>query len=115
MSAHRVHDPEERMVSLWFLFRTFLKIGCIAFGGFTALIAVVENEMVRKGKHLGTEDMLDGISLAMLLPGPVAINVVAFVGYRLRGGAWRPGDRCGCDATFFFFVAGPFPCLFSLW
>ncbi len=73
-------------VSLWFLFRTFLKIGSIAFGGFTALISVVENIIVRKRKLLQADDMLDGISLAMLLPGPIAVNVVAFVGYRIRGG-----------------------------
>jgi chromate transporter len=31
--------------------------------------------------------MLDGISLATILPGSIAMNVVAYVGYRLRGGA----------------------------
>jgi chromate transporter len=67
------------------LFLTFLKIGCIAFGGFMALISVVQNYTVERKKLLTHEDMLDGVSLATILPGPVAVNVVAFVGYRLYG------------------------------
>ncbi len=51
-----------------------------------ALISIVQNIMVEQHKLLDDEDMLDGISLATLLPGPVAVNVVAYVGYRLRGG-----------------------------
>jgi chromate transporter len=88
------------------LFRTFLKIGSIAFGGFTALISVVENIIVRKRQLLQTEDMLDGISLAMLLPGPVAVNVVAFVGYRLRGGFGALVSAAGVILPSFILLAG---------
>jgi chromate transporter len=73
-------------VSLWTLFTTFLKIGSTAFGGFMALISVVENVVVERRRWLTHEDMLDGVSLATILPGPVAVNVVAYVGYRLHGG-----------------------------
>ena len=73
-------------VSLGFLFWTFLKVGSTAWGGFMALISVVQNLMVERHRLLRDEEMLDGISLATLLPGPVAVNVVAYVGYRLRGG-----------------------------
>ena len=50
-----------------------------------ALISVVESIIVERRKLLVHEDMLDGISLASVLPGPVAANVVAYVGYRLKG------------------------------
>src|SRR4029077_3534482 len=73
--------------SLLSLFLSFLRIGCTAFGGFMALISVVQTDMVERRKLLAPADMLDGISLATILPGPVAVNVVAYVGYRLRGGA----------------------------
>jgi chromate transporter len=106
MTTSQPREKEEKSVSLWFLFQTFLKIGCIAFGGFTALIAVVENDMVRKRKLLRTEDMLDGISLAMLLPGPIAVNVVAFVGYRLRGGAGALVSAAGVILPSFFLLVG---------
>lgn len=109
--SHRHPDvgetgAEPAPVSLCFLFFIFLKIGCIAFGGFTALIAVVENDIIRKRKLIRTEDMLDGISLAMLLPGPVAVNVVAFVGYRLRKGIGALVAATGVILPSFFLLTG---------
>ena len=59
-------------VSIYYLFWTFLKIGSTAFGGFMALVSVVENIIVERRELLHYEDMLDGISLASVLPGPVA-------------------------------------------
>ena len=72
-------------ISLWSMFKLFLRIGSTAFGGFMALIAVVENHVVERRKLLTHEEMLDGVSLATVLPGPVAVNTVAYVGHRLRG------------------------------
>jgi chromate transporter len=72
-------------ISLWKLFTLFLRIGSTAFGGFMALIAVVESNVVERYKLLSHEEMLDGVSLATVLPGPVAVNTVAYVGHRLRG------------------------------
>src|SRR5258708_27975279 len=71
--------------SLWSLFLSFLKIGSTAFGGFMALISVVQNEIVERKKLLTHSDMVDGISLATILPGPVAVNVFAYIGYKLYG------------------------------
>ncbi len=68
------------------LFLIFLKIGCLSFGGFMALIAVIENEIVKRRNLINHSDLLDAIALANLLPGPQAVNVVAFVGHRLYGG-----------------------------
>ncbi|OGI43339.1 MAG: chromate transporter [Candidatus Muproteobacteria bacterium RBG_16_65_31] len=75
-----------RPVSLWSLFWIFFRIACTSFGGFMALISVVENVIVERKKLMQHHDMLDGISLASILPGPVAVNLVVYVGYRLRGG-----------------------------
>ena len=50
-----------------------------------AMISVVENVVVERKKLLTHQEMLDGISLASMLPGPVAVNVCTYVGYRLRG------------------------------
>ncbi len=63
----------------------FFKIGCVAFGGFMALISVVEEVVVRDKRWLEREAMLDGISLANVLPGPQAVNTVTYVGYRIGG------------------------------
>jgi chromate transporter len=72
--------------SLLVLFLCFLKIGCVSFGGFMSLVSMIETQVVEKRKWLAAEDMLDGVALASLLPGPMAVNTVAYVGYWLRGG-----------------------------
>ncbi len=72
--------------SLSKLFICFLKIGCVSFGGFMSLVSMIETQVVERRKWLSNEDMLDGVALASLLPGPMAVNTVAYVGYRLRGG-----------------------------
>jgi len=72
-------------ISLQYLFFTFLKIGAISWGGFMALIAVVQKQLVDNDKVIREEVVLDGISLASVLPGAVAINVVTYIGYQLRG------------------------------
>jgi len=76
---------KQESVTLSYLFWTFLKIGSTAFGGFMSLISVVESFVVQRRKLMTHEDMLDGISLAAVLPGPMAGNVIAYVGYRIRG------------------------------
>ncbi len=75
----------KKEVTLWYLFLTFLKIGATSWGGFMALISVVQKNLVEKDKIISDEEVLDGISLASVLPGPVAFNVVTFLGYRIKG------------------------------
>jgi len=75
----------DKEISLKYLFFTFLKIGAISWGGFMALVAVVQKQLVDKDKIIREELLLDGLSLASVLPGAVAINVITYIGYHLRG------------------------------
>ncbi|MBN8854556.1 MAG: hypothetical protein BGO55_21745 [Sphingobacteriales bacterium 50-39] len=68
-----------------YLFCTCLKIGMVSFGGHMALVAMVQKIMADKDKRVSHETILEGISLAGLLPGPLAVNVVAHIGYRAKG------------------------------
>lgn len=70
------------LATLWWI---FLRIACTSFGGFMATISMVQNVVVARRGLLQDQDVLDGLSLASALPGPLAINVIAYVGYRLRG------------------------------
>lgn len=94
-------------VSLLTLFGIFFRIACSSFGGFMAIISVVQNVVVERRKLLTHEEMLDGVSLATLLPGPTAVNVVSYVGYRLRGGA-------GALVSVFAAVLPPFVLIMAL-
>ena len=91
-------------VSLATLFWVFFKIACTSFGGFMAMISVVENEVVTRRKLMAHTDMLDGISLASILPGPVAVNLVVYVGYRLRGGMGALISAVGAVLPSFTFI-----------
>jgi len=71
--------------SLTYLFLTFLRIGATSWGGFMALISMIQKKVVEKDKNLEGTDIMEGISLASVLPGPMAVNVVSFVGYKLGG------------------------------
>lgn len=90
--------------SLRSLFWIFFKIACTSFGGFMAMISVTENIVVERKKLMSHQDMLDGISLASILPGPVAVNLVVYVGYRLRGGIGALISACGAVLPSFFFI-----------
>lgn len=74
----------QKETGLKYLFFTFLKIGCVSFGGHMALIAVVQKEMIEKDKTLSQENLLNAVSIASLLPGPLAVNVVSYIGYHLH-------------------------------
>ncbi len=84
-----MHNEEKNITtnktSLSYLFFTLLKIGAISWGGFMALISVVQKEFTEKKKLISNENILDGIALASILPGPMAFNVVTFLGYKLNG------------------------------
>jgi len=55
-----------------------------------ALISVVQHYAVEAEENCSRRGYAGRISLATILPGPIAVNVVAYVGYRVRGGmgAW---------------------------
>ena len=93
------HDADIRLAALWWM---ILRIASTSFGGFMAMISVTQNVVVERRKLLSGEEMLNGISLASVLPGPTAINVVAYIGYRLRG---VPGAViCVCAAVLPAFI-----------
>jgi chromate transporter len=80
-----VMKKETQKISNWQLFWIFFRIGCVAWGGFMALISTVRYEVVTIRKLLDDKEVLDGVSLASLLPGPLAMNVVAYVGNKIGG------------------------------
>lgn len=67
------------------LFLLFIKIGLFTFGGGYAMISLVENEFVTKRKTLTDGEFLDLISVAESTPGPIAINMATYVGYKECG------------------------------
>jgi chromate transporter len=65
--------------------RVFGRIGLLSFGGPAAQIAVMHRELVEHRPWLGEEAFLRALSLCMLLPGPEAMQLATYAGWRLRG------------------------------
>ncbi len=67
------------------LFAVFLKIGLLSFGGPAAQIALMHKVLVDERKWLSEQQFLNGLSFCMLLPGPEAMQLATYAGWRLRG------------------------------
>ena len=71
-------------VSYLTLFKTFMKIGIVTFGGGYAMIPIIENEVLDKNKWMTKEEFLDAIAVTQTCPGALAINMSSLLGYKLE-------------------------------
>jgi chromate transporter len=65
----------------------FVKLGCIAFGGPAAHIAMMRDEVVRRRGWLSEQEFLDMVGATNLIPGPNSTEMAIHLGH-LRAG-WR--------------------------
>ncbi|MBE0454440.1 chromate efflux transporter [Roseovarius autotrophicus] len=66
-------------------FRSFARIGLLSFGGPAAQISVMHDELVTRRGWLSEPKFLGALSFCMLLPGPEAMQLATYAGWRLRG------------------------------
>ncbi len=71
--------------SLSDLTRVFGRIGVLSFGGPAAQISLMHDELVEKHGWLSEKQFLGALSFCMLLPGPEAMQLATYAGWRLRG------------------------------
>ena len=88
------------MKELWELYWTFLKIGCVNFGGGYAMLPLLERELADKRKWTTLEDLRDYFSIGQCTPGVIALNVSTFIGSKQKG-------ILGAIATCAGFLTGP--------
>lgn len=67
------------------LFLTFLKIGTFTFGGGYAMIANIKDVVVEKYGWLSEDEFVQMIAIAESTPGPIAINMATYIGYKKKG------------------------------
>ncbi len=65
--------------------RVFLRIGCLSFGGPAAQIALMHRELIDDRKWLTEPEYLRALSFCMLLPGPEAMQLATYAGWRRAG------------------------------
>ena len=65
--------------------RVYGKVGLLSFGGPAAQIALMHKELVEERPWLSEAAYLRALSLCMLLPGPEAMQLATYAGWRMRG------------------------------
>ncbi|MEO0360907.1 MAG: chromate transporter, partial [Pseudomonadota bacterium] len=66
-------------------FRVYTRIGVLSFGGPAAQIALMHKELVEDRPWLSERQYLNALSFCMLLPGPEAMQLATYAGWRLHG------------------------------
>ena len=83
-------------------FMTWLKIGCLSFGGPAGQIALMHRIVVDEKKWVPEAQYLHALNFCMLLPGPEATQLATYIGWVLHG------VRGGLAAGILFVLPGAF-------
>lgn len=65
--------------------KVFTRIGLLSFGGPTAQIALMHQVIVDERGWLSEDQFLSALGFCMLLPGPEAMQLATYTGWRLHG------------------------------
>ncbi len=79
------HAEAPAQGSIGELLRLFGKLGVVGFGGPTAHIALLEDEVVRKRGWMPRQQFVDALAATNIIPGPNSTEMAVHVGYRRAG------------------------------
>ncbi len=65
--------------------KVWARIGILSFGGPAAQIALMHREIVEHRNWLSEKQFLNALSFCMLLPGPEAMQLATYAGWRMQG------------------------------
>lgn len=80
---------------LWHIFVVFTRVALFSWGGGPASLALMQREVTAVG-WVTPEEFADAVALGNALPGPIAPQVSAYVGYHLAG---APGAVAAAAGT----------------
>ena len=76
---------KKSLKNLLSLFLTFFKLGIFSIGGGPTMLTLIQGEFVEKKKWLDNDELMEMTAIAESTPGPIAINLATYLGYK-RGG-----------------------------
>jgi chromate transporter len=88
LDANSILPSASARYSLGALTRYFLKLGAIGFGGPVALVGYMYRDLVESRGWISEDDYKEGLTLAQLMPGPLAAQLAMYLGfvhYRILG------------------------------
>ena len=65
--------------------KVWARIGCLSFGGPAGQIALMHREIVEERQWLSEKEYLSALNFCMLLPGPEAMQLATYAGWKLHG------------------------------
>ena len=77
--------PERRDPPFAEAARFWVKVGLISFGGPAGQIAIMHREIVERRRWVDEERFASALNFCMLLPGPEAMQLAIYLGWRLHG------------------------------
>ena len=72
------------MLSLKLLFFRIFKLGATAYGG-PAMITQIKETTVNRYGWVKEGEFMRGVALCQLIPGATMVQIVTYIGYRVRG------------------------------
>ena len=88
--ASESQDPDERTdveipaapaYSLWEMTKYALYLGTFGFGGPVALVGYMHRDLVERRKWISESEYKEGLTLAQIMPGPLAAQLAIYLGY----------------------------------
>lgn len=76
---------ESKLKKILLLFCAFFKIGAVTFGGGIAMLPIIQHDICKKYKWLQEDELLEMTAISESTPGPIAINMATYVGYKVGG------------------------------
>lgn len=73
------------MNSLIALFWSFLKIGCVGYGGGPSMVPLIKEEVVNLRQWMSVADFMDVLAIGNALPGPIATKMSVAIGFEVAG------------------------------
>jgi len=76
---------QEKLKIAGIIFYSFMKIGCVTFGGGWGIVAQMQEEFVDKRHWITEEELMDYTSVGKSIPGTMIANVSYLFGYHMGG------------------------------
>lgn len=76
---------EKSLKNLLSLFLTFFKLGIFSIGGGPTMLTLIQAEFVDKKKWLDNDELMEMTAISESTPGPIAINLATYLGYKKGG------------------------------
>ncbi len=99
-TAAEARLAEAQRVSMAEIFRYFLRLGWLAFGGPVGQIGLMHLDVVERRRWLDEDEFLRALNFSHVLPGPEALQLAIYIGYK------KGGVRAGVLAGVLFILPG---------